>query len=90
MCYLDIYSKKSFDINEDTLMYIHPPKTYACFLSFFLFLHCLGFFLGEQIHIALLCCRSAFLRHYTFSLNDAFCQQKLQVARGRLSTTRLK
>lgn len=26
MCYLDIYSKKSFDIYEDAFMVIHAPK----------------------------------------------------------------
>ncbi len=40
MCYLDIYSKKSFDIYEDTLMFIHAPKLMHVSS---LLLHCLCF-----------------------------------------------
>ena len=51
MCYLDIYSKKSFDMYEDVLMYIHPSRTYAwsfCCIACGFF-----FFLREQINISL-------------------------------------
>lgn len=50
MCYLDIYSKKSFDMYEDVLMYIHPSWTYAWF---FCCIACVCvFFLREQINIS--------------------------------------
>ena len=49
MCYLDIYSKKSFDMYEDVLMYIHPSRTYAwsfcCIACGFFF-----FFKGANKH----------------------------------------
>lgn len=45
MCNLDIYSKKSFDIHEDTLIHIHAAEPMSLFFC------CIAWFLGKQINI---------------------------------------
>lgn len=48
MCYLDIYSKNSFDIYEDTHINIHAAKLMRASFSFFFFFCCIAwlFFLS--------------------------------------------
>ena len=94
MCYLDIYSKKSFDMYEDVLMYIHPSRTYAwsfcCIACGFFF-----FFLREQINISLVFFFPFLLFFFSTLLlhvqsQQCSLQQKLKRLAGCFSTTRLK